>query len=304
MMRPVDLVLPPLKPDGLTTSISSSHFKITFNDNSITETSFDLQRSSDGTTWTTVGTSPSPLDQPNTHGVRSIVDSTSVTTASYQYRVVARNTVGYLTEFPTMTASSMSGTVGVNPPAAPTGLAGAVQSGPKIALTWNDNATNETGFVVQRSTDNGVTFTQIGTAPAKSGTGTVAFTDTAVTLGTTYQYRVASTGFGGQSTWSNVLAVPVSVPVAPTKLLGSAVRSGSTEKVTVTWGDLSNETGYTVQWSTTSSFTTVAGSGTTNANVTSFTTGNMARQIWYVRVRGSNVLGDSPWSSVIQVAAA
>ena len=305
MMRPVDLVLPPLKPDGLATSIVSGHFKVTFNDNSITETSFDLQRSADGTTWTTVGTSVSPLDQPNTHGVRSISDSTSVTSASYQYRVVARNTVGYLTEFPSMTASSMSGTVGVNPPAAPNTLTGAVQAGPKVALTWKDNAVNETGFVLQRSSNNGVTFTDLATAPAKAGSGgTVSYTDSAVTLGTTYQYRVASVGIGGQSAWSNVLAVPLAVPIAPAKLLGSAVRSGSSEKVTLTWGDLSNETGYTVQWSTTSSFATVAGTGTTAANVTTFTTGNIGRQVWYLRVRGSNVLGDSPWSSVIQVAAA
>jgi hypothetical protein len=305
----VDLVLPPLKPDGLTMSTTGTgnnkRFVATFNDNSIAETSYDLQRSFDGTTWATVGTSPSPLDQPNTHSQRTILDSTSNASASYQYRVVARNKVGYSPEFPTMTASSTSATVGVNPPTAPSALTGALQVGPKVALTWKDNASNETGFVLQRSSDNGVTFSQLATAPARTGSGsTVSFTDSTVALGTTYQYRVASVGVGGQSAWSNVLAVPVMVPVAPAKLLGSAARSGTNERVTLSWGDLSNEAGYTVQWSTSSTFATIAGTGTTAANVTSFTTGNIARQTWYFRVLGSNALGSSPWSNSLLVPAA
>jgi hypothetical protein len=195
--------------------------------------------------------------------------------------------------------------VGVNPPAAPSNLTDALLAGPKVALTWRDNASNETGFVVQRSSDNGVTFAQVGTAPAKTGPGTtVSFTDSTVTLGTTYQYRAAAVGVGGQSGWSNVFAVSVSTPVAPTKLLGSAARTGSTERVTFSWGDLSNESGYTVQWSSTSTFATIAGTASTAANVTSFTTGNIARQTWYFRVLGSNVLGNSPWSSVLPVPAA
>ncbi len=309
MMRPMSLALPPLKPDGLTTTTTGSgsnrHFRVSFNDNSITETSFDLERTSNGTTWTTVGSSPSPLDQPNTHGSRSIVDTSSSPTGSYGYRVVALNTVGYLTEFPSMTVKSTSATVGTNPPAAPTTLTAALQAGPRVALTWRDNAANETGFVVQRSSDNGATFTEVGTTPAKAGSGSnVTYTDSTVSLGTTYQYRVASVGAGGVSGWSNVVPITVAVPVAPTRVLGSAVRSGAGERATISWGDLTNESGYTVQWSSSSTFATVAGSGTTAANVTTFTTGTIARQAWYFRVVASNALGSSPPSTPVLVAAA
>jgi len=204
-----------------------------------------------------------------------------------------------------MTAQSMSGTVGVNPPAAPSNLTDALQAGPQVALTWKDNASNETGFVLQRSSDNGVTFSQIATPPAKTGPGTtVSYTDSAVVLGTTYQYRVTSVGIGGQSAWSNVFTVPVAAPIAPTKLLGSAVRAGASERVTLSWGDLSNEASYTVQWSTSSTFATINGSANTGANVTTFTTGNIARQVWYFRVSATNALGTSPPSNWLLVPAA
>ena len=76
MMRPVLLALPPIAPDSLVFDTATG--TLTFNDNSITETSFLVQKSLDGTTWTDVpdpsGILNSPLDQPNVHGPRSLVD--------------------------------------------------------------------------------------------------------------------------------------------------------------------------------------------------------------------------------------
>ena len=83
-------------------------------------------------TWVDVGTDPSPLDLPNTHGLRSLLDPTHDEYTDYLYRVVAQNTVGYLDAapplpgsvgFPNLTVQSVSATVLVlNPPKAPTGL--------------------------------------------------------------------------------------------------------------------------------------------------------------------------------------
>ena len=70
MMRPVSVALPPNAPTGLVLDPATK--KLTWNDNSITETDFVVQRTTDGTTWTDIGTSASPLDQPNIHGVRSL----------------------------------------------------------------------------------------------------------------------------------------------------------------------------------------------------------------------------------------
>jgi hypothetical protein len=92
MMRPVLLALPPLAPGSLAFDTTTS--TLTFNDNSITETSFLVQKSLDGVTWADVGTLDSPLDQPNVHGPRSLADPTFDPLLTTSYRVVARNTVG------------------------------------------------------------------------------------------------------------------------------------------------------------------------------------------------------------------
>ena len=76
----------------------------------------------------------------------------------YAYRVVAKNTVGYGAEFPSLTAQSISDPVAVL--MAPSGLSAVLQAGPQVRLTWTDNSTNEAGFSVQRSTD-GVKFSQM-----------------------------------------------------------------------------------------------------------------------------------------------
>jgi FtsP/CotA-like multicopper oxidase with cupredoxin domain len=307
MMRPISVAIPPLKADGLVRTVANKRNQITFNDNSITETSFALERTSNGTTWATVGTLASPLSAPNTHGSRMIVDSSGSTSASYLYRVVALNAVGYQTEFPSTTVKSTSGTVAVNvtPTLAPTALTASVLAGPQVSLTWKDNASNETGFVVERSANGGATYTQVATPAAKAGSGSsVTLTDATVALGTTYLYRVAGTGLGGTSAFSNVVTILVAVPAIPTQLLGTAARQGSSERITTSWADVNNETSYRVQWSTSSTFATIGGTGTTAANVITLTTPNLARTIWFVRVQAVNPLGSSAFSTPVQVAAA
>ena len=91
---------------------------------------------------------------------------------------MARNTVGYGGAYMSLTVQSVSAPVAVIQ--APTNLTATLQAGPQVSLTWMDNATNETGFSVERSTD-GVTFVQIATAPARNNTGNVTFVDTTVT---------------------------------------------------------------------------------------------------------------------------
>lgn len=112
MMRPESLALPPLKVSGLTYAVvgngANGQIQLQWQDNSINETSFVVQRSTDGTTWDDVGTVDSPLDQPNTHGTRTFLDPTASVKTSYVYRVAALNKVGYGAEFPSMTVKSVS----------------------------------------------------------------------------------------------------------------------------------------------------------------------------------------------------
>lgn len=297
MMRPVSLVLPPRQAVGLTSSLTGTganrRVRLEWQDNSITETSFLIQRTTDNTTWTDVGTVDSPLDQPNEHGTRSFVDPTSNATTPYRYRVVARNTAGYGRGFPTMTARSVSAPLGVNLPAAPTALTAAVASGPlRVALAWQDNATNETGFVVERSTD-GVTFARIGTVARRTGTGAVSFTDSAVTLGTTYHYRVSAENAAGASAVAGPVSVLVGPPPAPSGLTASATRTGGLERLAAQWDATPGAVRYDVQWSLSPTFDLIAGTGTTTTTAYAV---RLPRATWHVRVRAVNSLGSSTWA--------
>ena len=298
MMRPVSLALPPLKPTDLASSIvgngNNRRFQLTWSDNSITETSFVLQRTTNGTTWTNVGTLTSPLGEANTHGTRTLTDTSSNVSTAYRYRVAAVNTVGYGGAFPSVSATSLSPEIGVNGPAAPDQLTAALQSGPpRVALTWRDNATNEARFVIERSSDGGATFAPLATVPARNGTGNVTFTDSTVTLGITYVYRVAAENVAARSAYTSPLTVTVDVPAAPFDVTATATRQGNNERITVNWTTVAGATGYQVEWSTDSGFATISGSGAAGAGATTFTTGSLARVTWYVRVQSVNPLGSS-----------
>ena len=66
MMRPVSVALPPNKPDGLGFAVTGSgnrtRLTLTWNDNSINETSFLVQRMVGTGPWVNLGTVASPLD--------------------------------------------------------------------------------------------------------------------------------------------------------------------------------------------------------------------------------------------------
>ena len=83
-------------------------------------------------------------------------------------------------------------------PATPTNLTATALSTTQIALAWTNNANNQTGFNIDRSTD-GVTFTPL----VKNFAGTT-FTDTNLTPGTQYYYVVRATNLIGDSLNSNV----------------------------------------------------------------------------------------------------
>ena len=69
--------------------------------------------------------------------------------------------------------------------------------------------------MVERSTDGGTTFSQIAAPGARTGTGTVSFTDTNVTLGSTYVYRVAAENAGGTSAFTPALTAHRRRPGTP-----------------------------------------------------------------------------------------
>jgi titin len=86
-------------------------------------------------------------------------------------------------------------------PAAPSGVAAGQDNAfpsSQVDVYWTDNSNNETGFLVFRSPD-GVTFTQIATAPA----GSTEYMDTGLAANTNYYYYIKGANAAGASAASN-----------------------------------------------------------------------------------------------------
>ena len=82
---------------------------------------------------------------------------------------------------------------------APTNLTAQAVSGSEVRLTWQDNAGNETGFEIFRSTSGSGPFTSLATV----GANNESYTDTGVSEGATYFYQVRATNAGSQSDFSS-----------------------------------------------------------------------------------------------------
>jgi hypothetical protein len=85
-----------------------------------------------------------------------------------------------------------------SPPAAPSGLGASAVGSSQVDLSWSDNASNETGFEVERST-NGSSFSLAATV----GSNVESWSDTGRSANTTYSYRVRAINGGGESSYSN-----------------------------------------------------------------------------------------------------
>lgn len=130
------------------------------------------------------------------------------------------------------------------PPAAPSGLVATAMSSYRVDLSWVDNANNEWGFRIERSSDN-VNFTEVGNVT----TDTATFSDDSLAPGTAYQYRVLSyNGIGDSDDSGTAAAVtPAGPPAAPSAL--SAAPGNA--RVTLSWDSTAGADRYRVKRSLT-----------------------------------------------------
>jgi|GEM_PF-2044072 len=164
---------------------------------------------------------------------------------SYQFRVVPYVTgVSGATYTPGQTGQTNSITTGPCTPTAPSGLSATAASQTQANLSWADNSNNESGFGIQRCTGASCSnFADVLTPAANA----VSISDTGLSCGTTYQYRMYAyvNGTGGPyySGYSNTASVttnscdttPPSVSFNPT----SNSWSSATISVTPTASDAS-----------------------------------------------------------------
>ncbi len=212
--------------------------------------------------------------------------SITATVAAGSYRVAVASHGGY----GDVGQYTVSGTIvtSANSVRTPSGLVAATQSTSQINLSWIDNATNETGFRVDRSLD-GVNWTTIATL----GSNSTSFSALDLTAGTNYAFRVSAFNVTSVSDFSNVVTT-ATLALAPANLTATAI---SSSRIDLAWSDVGGETGYKIERSTDGiNWTQIA---TTAANVTSYSnTGLNSATTYSYRVKANNAGGDSAPSNV------
>ena len=180
---------PPAAPSGLAAgAVSSSQIDLSWTDNSGNEDGFRIERATGGGAFAEIATVGA--------NVTSYASTGLAASTAYSYRVRAFNSGGNSAYSNIATATTSAG--GGTPPAAPSGLSAAAASSNQINLAWTDNASTESGFRIERSTD-GANFTEIATV----GANTTSHPNTGLAAGTTYHYRVRAYNASGTSAYSN-----------------------------------------------------------------------------------------------------
>jgi hypothetical protein len=148
------------------------------------------------------------------------------------------------------------------------------------------------GYSVERSLDN-INFQAIGTTAA----GVLTLTDTALSGAQKYYYRVRTNDGLGSSVPSEVVTATSRAQV----VTGLKVYSTSTTQLVVEWLDVSGETDYTLQWSTTGTGGWQSiGSFTINRNTTIYVDNNRsAGTQYFYRVITVDGSGNSETSDVV-----
>ena len=180
-------------------------------------------------------------------------------------------------------------------PYPPSDLAAIVVSFSEINFTWKDNSPDETGFYLYRKTTG--SYSKVGVMEAN----TTSHSDTGLSPGTTYSYKITAYNEGGESDSSNevTIATPGELipPSAPSNLAGQAV---SSSEINLTWQDnSSNETGFYIYRKTTDDYSIIA---TMEANATSYNnTGLNPETAYSYKIAAYNNIGESGFSNALCV---
>jgi predicted phage tail protein len=190
-------------------------------------------------------------------------------------------------------------------PVAPINLTAVIATSTHINLSWTDNSNNETSFAIWRSV-NSAAATQVGTVNrtgtqiTSTGGTAVTFTNTGLTAGNTYAYYVTAVNIVGPSSASNTATVSFTAPAAPTSLgVAAVIANVSNDTVTLTWVNPAgnNQTSYSIQRATNSTFT--SGLNTTTATGTALTLNQTVGRsaTLYYRIRAVNAVGVSAYTN-------
>jgi len=275
----IDVTLSSFPPPNVSAAgISSTSIQINWD--AVPEaTGYQVYRSSDGSNYTLI----------NVCTINTYTDTGLNPSTTYYYKV---STLGSNGESELSNQVSAATQEAASIPA-PSGLSATPLNSSSIQVSWS-NVTGATSYKVYRS--NSAT----GSYNFNGNTYSSPYTDSGLSAGSTYYYKVSSVMNSQESAMSSSYTSATTQsgsgtieypPVMPTGLVVSSVYSGS---ITLTWNSVSTATSYNVYRSNAlnaseAKLNTVTG--------TSYTDNVPAGAAYYYKVTGANSSGESPKSA-------
>lgn len=219
-------------PTGLTAlPLSQTAIQLNWTDNANDETGFVIERTENRDIWEQIALLSANVSQYD--------DVALVCGETHTYRVRAERN-GEYSDY----SSSATATTIACPPLAPSSLSAVALSASQIALSWIDNSTDESNFVIERSTD-GSEWSNLSTLPAN----TTQYQDSGLQCNQIFYYRARSyrTEDDQFSTYTAVANATTESCIldAPSNLTATTV---SEEQIDLSWVDNANdETAYHIE---------------------------------------------------------
>jgi len=182
-------------------------------------------------------------------------------------------------------------------PLVPTGFTGERISTTRVDLTWSDNSSIETGYVLERSPD-GSAWSALATLSANA----TAYPDTAAPA-TGVHYRLRAINGATTGDW---VSTSLAAPVPPTTPASFAQSSATTSTVDLTWNAVNGASSLRLERSSLGIYGpwTLVSDAIAGDSITYRDTGLAAGTSYWYRLRASNIFGTSAWSAVAATVTA
>src|SRR5690606_2510674 len=199
---------------------SANTITLSWEDNTSAETAFLLERTGPGDNQQFFKVATIPAND------TTYTDKDLLADSQYSYRIMAE-----VEPLSTPYSNILHAKTAAEPPMAPTGLDYQARGTSLISLVWQDNSTDEEGFIVERAIGDSNEIVVQDTV----GVGVTGYTDTGLLSKTVYRYKVRAFNEGGSRS-SDILATKTAgeKPLAPGDLQAGV---HTKTKVVLNWTD-------------------------------------------------------------------